>query len=602
MARNYDYDEKSKVPAGSSKSSNKSEEINSLVSQLIKKNANDHEAFARLRSKFNNDDKMIYAVFDAFKERRDLILHKASKFKNLLHGHYRNSDLSFSEFMRKARKYKTKYSLTNEEFDLFYKLALSDNEINKTNYYNIPNTPMSKLLGFSPNFGIMGEKLKLTNKDDHITMDNIRKVFETSRELHKHVILQSLSYEDCAENALTGRFRKGVHNPYSCIHPIIAAMFFSKIAYLEERMLYASIPNIVLQKYNSGVPLNKHDFDLYLDLVSDEGEMGYTNNPLESLSYRSIAQAKIWEAVLNLRLGQYYNHNLAQFIEVLDNCNANFFDAPDMSLVRDEGTMLRRILNIFSLRPILVTIAPIYMTPSNVIEHPQVTSVPMITVRIQPNILPGDELLPINLIDSMTMPQLYIEHKIIVKKSQIVMACRNVLFFHIPRRYHSYNVFMKYPTNVTFNDLPTTISGFETVNDRIVNVPSLITLHNENYEIKSAVVLELSSCNKNLIIGTSSLFVKRGTIDDSYFCYNPQGVLINAPEHLVGDLNIPVGTELSPIIPILSGTDITNPSEISFFRDISIRGTIIMYASHVPSCSTQHIGMGGVGIGVGTVI
>ena len=576
MARNYEYDEKSKVPAGSSKNLNKSEEINKLVSQLIKKNTNDHEAFARLRKEFNNDDKMIYAVFDAFKERRDLILHKASKFKNLLHGHYRNNDLSFSDFMRKARKYKEKYSLSNDEFYLFYKLAISDNEINKTNFYNIPNTPMSKLLGFNPNFN-MGDKLKISGKEDHLILDNIRKVFELNLEVHKHVILQSLSYEDCGYEALNGIFRRGIHNPYSCIHPIVASLFFSKIGYLEERMLYASIPNIILQKYNSGVLLNKHDFDLYLDLVSDESELGYSQNPLESLSYRSVAQAKIWEAVLNLRLGQYYNHDLRQFIEVLDACSNNFFDAPDLSLVRDEGTMLRRILGIFSLRPILVTVAPIYMTPSQIVEYPQVTSVPMITVRIQPNIYPGADAFPINLVDSMTMPQLYIENKIIVRKSQVVMACRNVMFFHIPRRYHSYNVFMKYPTQVTFNELPATVSGFETVNDRIVNVPSLISIHNENYEIKSAVILELSNCNKNLIIGTSALFVKRGTIDDSYYYYNPQGVLINTSD-------VPIGTELKPIKQISAGTDMAEPEQISFYKDISTRGTIIMYATHTPTC------------------
>lgn len=586
MARNYenDYEENSKTPTGSSKNFNKNDDINKIVAKLIKNNVTDHDAYSKLRKEFNNDDKMISAVFDAFKERRDLILHKANKFKNLLHSHYRNNDLSFSEFMRKARKYKQKYSLTNEEFDLFYKLSLSDSDINKTNFYNIPNTPMSRLLGYNPNFN-MGDKLKLSSKEDHLILDKIRLVFETHRELHKHVILQSLSYEDCASTAISGSYKRGLHNPYSCIHPILAAMFFSKIPYLEERMLYASLSGIILQKYNTGTLLNKHEFDLYLDLVSDEGELGYSQNPLENLSYRCVAQTKIWEAILNLRLGQYYKHDLAQFIEILDACGNNFFDAPDLSLVRDEGTMLRRILSIFSLRPILVTLAPIYMVPSNIIEYPQVTSIPVITVRIQPNIYPNSDITTINLLDSLSMPQLYIENKIIVKKSQIVMACRNVMFFHIPRRYHSYNIFAKFPTQITFNELPATVSGFETVNDKIIIIPPLISLYNENYEIKSAVLLELSKYNKNLILGTSAFFVKRGTIDDFYYCYNPQGVLLNMDDgldQLQLDKLQHLQSDIRAVKSISAGNDMSNPSEVSFYKDIQTRGTIIMYATHNP--------------------
>ena len=272
-------------------------------------------------------------------------------------------------------------------------------------------------------------------------------------------------------------------------------------------------------------------------------------------------------------------------MEILDKCSSSFFDAPDLSLVRDEGTLLRRLLSVFSLKPILVTASPIYLSPPSIVEHPQITAVPMITIRIQPNIIQGTlESIPVNLADSLSMPQVYIENKVLVKKSQNVLACRNVIFFHIPRRYHTYNIMSRFPTQININELPATVSGFETVNDREVIVPPQLTIYNESFEIKSAVVIELSCVNKNLIIGTSAFFVKRGQIDDDYYCYNPQGVLKNAAS---GEDNI------SPIKKISAGTNMSDPHEVSFFKDISTRGTIIMYTSVpkiiIPGIAVQQV-------------
>lgn len=563
MSRNYDTSS-SKVP---------NDDIAKHVAELIKKNSSDHEAYIKLRKQFGNDEKMINVIFDTFQESRKRVIEKAAKFKNLLYTHYRHTDLSFSAFVKKARKYKEKYSLTNEEFDLFYKLALSDTDINKTNYYNLPTSPMSKVLGFTQNFNV-GEKLKLRGKEDNVHLENIKKADELNRELHKHVVLQSFTYNDCSEQAIQGKFRRGVQNPYSCVHPIVAAFFLPKIPFFEERIIYSSLSNLILQKNKTGMVTNKHDFDFYLDLVTDESALGYSMEPLQNLSYRVAAQIKMWDAIFNLRLGNYYNHDLAQFVEVLDECSNNFFDAADLSLVRDEGTILRRILSVFSLRPILVTVSPILISPTSPMDYPQMTTIPMITVRIRPKYLvpntPNIVLGTVNLADALNTQQIYVDNKIIMKKNQMVIACRNVMIFHVPRRCHSYNLLMStnFPSQLMANSLPATVSGIETINDTAINIPKIISLYRENYELKSSVLLEVCNINQNIIIGTSAYFSKRQEIVDNFYSYNPQSVAKSLSNDAIKQLHV--------------NSNLADPNNEKFFRDISTRGTIIVY-TQVPT-------------------
>src|SRR5690606_38023480 len=116
---------------------------------------------------------------------------------------------------------------------------------------------------------------------------------------------------------------------------------------------------------------------------------------IKDIRNRFILQTKIWDNVLNLRMGRYYNEQLPAFKEAIEACRSNIYDAPDLTYVHDEGAILRRILGAFAVRPTLVATSKLY----NVIgahglanlnniatglggQFTDVTTIPMITLRL----------------------------------------------------------------------------------------------------------------------------------------------------------------------------------------------------------------------------
>jgi hypothetical protein len=72
-------------------------------------------------------------------------------------------------------------------------------------------------------------------------------------------------------------------------------------------------------------------------------------------------------------------------------CKVSNYDNPNFIIVGEEGIILRRLMNVFAFRPILVQVVPIY---SNTISSPfntsllstVITSIPFVTYRL--NVMP----------------------------------------------------------------------------------------------------------------------------------------------------------------------------------------------------------------------
>lgn len=546
----------------------------------------DTQVLAQLK-KTLPDAKLIDTVFDYYKKRLGIIKHKSSKFKDALLRKYTN--LSTEETIMKAKKYAKKYDLTNGEMSMFINMLFTDNSPNiRNSMFNVPTSPLSKTLGYSVD-AVMGDKLNI-GEGDIQHLEKILQIDKVTKQLHQQLILQTLTYLDCRPESLTGQFDKSKNNPYSHVHPIIAALFLPKVSYLEEQMIIASISNIVKNKSEGKPIMTANEYQLYWDMITDPNQSACASSevkPMEDLKNRVILQTKLWEAVMNIRNGRYYydaaSDGFNGFMTALASCSNSIFDAPDLSYTHDEGTVLRRIMNAFSLRPTVVSISSLNIPnvvasmSINPTMYTQVTTVPIINMRL-PRPIGGlnVNISSVNLTDALSQPQWYVEGKTLVPKTQNIMMSRDVIFFYVDRRCKAFN----YATiNKPFMiaGLPSTISGLDTINDiPVISEPSMM-IGNDTFDLRSIVIAEttdLKNKGGKVITGCSTMIVSTNdeTRVSEYYWYNPlaagfkhmsNGALVDVDPVLTLPYDAPFGT---------------GPS----FKNMSERlGTIFMYAKRV---------------------
>jgi hypothetical protein len=544
---------------------------------LIHSGLDDYAVIAKLRKEHPNDEDFVNKMFEAYKERMDFIRRKAGKFKTLIFSKYAN--LPLPEVLEKAKKFKRKYEFDDAEFNSFVNMVLSDKTFS-ANTLNLPTGSMSRTLGY--NFdALVGDRLRVKNNEMDVLQEILRFHAET-KALHSQVVIQSLTYVDCAPEALTGEFDRKRHNPYSYIHPVVAALFLPRIRYLDEHMLVANLANIVKCRHESKPIQTQPEFELYWDLITDPNEVACVTNkdaPMTDLRNRVILQTKLWESVMSLRQGNYYNERLSDLMVALDNCNNNVFDAPDFAYVKDEGTILRRLLGAFSLRPTIVSVRPYYGVAAgnyslNSMAMVQVTTIPIVTLRLPLNI--QNKNVSIHLNEALEQLQWYVENKMIVPKNQSIVYSRDVLFFYANRRYQSIN-FGSLNAPFNFTALPATVTGFETVNTCNINYNSRINVGDDYFELRSVVLVERSHVNKDLIVGSTAAIVvpsddSLGRIGKTYLLYDPQGA---GEQFEVGGSytsNRPITTipGMTPYNANIGGVE-------SFDRRAHSRGTIYVY-------------------------
>ena len=295
-------------------------------------------------------------------------------------------------------------------------------------------------------------------------------------------------------------------------------------------MLIASIAGVVAAR-NTGTPIRTQpDYELYYDMITDPNEIACStnrNSPMSDLRNRVKLQVELWKSVRDLRMGRYFSPDASNFSLAVDACRNNVFDTPDMAHVRDEGAVLRRLMGAFSLRPTVVSIQTITsnaMTlnyPLNELALTQVTTIPIINIRLPLNPVAGST---VNMQSALRQPDWYVENKLIVPKHKQVMYSRELVLFYVNRRYQNLN-FGKLTMPYTFGALPTTVSGFESLNNASLEYTPEIAISDSPFEIKSLVSVETTKLvniradedQKNLIIGSKAWVSCGGKL----YCYNP---------------------------------------------------------------------------------
>jgi len=405
--------------------------------------------------------------------------------------------------------------------------------------------------------------------------------------LHEQVKIQSLTYQDTAPQAITGIYDRNKHNSFSFIHPVVAALFFPRIKYIDEHMLLASISNIVYSRYN-GIPIRTQpEYELYWDLITDPNEIvcvSAEQSSLVDLRNRVKLQVELWKMVRELREGRYYSDEFRSFNLALDNCKNNLFDAPDMSNIRDEGTVIRRLFGAFSLRPTIVSISSLtsgIMTGNynlGPMALSQVTTIPIVNLRLPFNFRNRETTVYLN--EALEQPDWFVENKMIVPKVKSIIYSRDIIVFYASRRFQTVN-FGRINAPYNFTVLPPTHSALETINDVNVSYEPSITVGDDRFHLRSVVFVERSLTNRDLIIGSSAgIIVRRdfvmGRTQASYFLYNPQAAIVQLEDNGVFERNPPIVE-----IPGTTPFNDTNAPE-SFQRRASKRGTIFIYVKDGP--------------------
>jgi hypothetical protein len=168
--------------------------------------------------------------------------------------------------LKKAKKYKKKYNLSDSEFEEFRRIYERNiaGDVHRPQHLTVsaPNTNLSRTLGN----GVvdMNEGLRFA-EDDWGVLNQILVLHAQKKTTHAQVVLQSISYNDVAYEAIAGNYDSARNNPHCHVHPVIAALFMPKITIFDEHMLLANMAYIVKQRYTKQPIYNKYQDTTHQD-------------------------------------------------------------------------------------------------------------------------------------------------------------------------------------------------------------------------------------------------------------------------------------------------------------------------------------------------
>lgn len=484
--------------------------------------------FQNLKNKLN-DEELYDKIQRAFVEKYTEITKKAKKFAQLIREKYSNSQYPFHILIEKAYKYKVKHGLSDEEFNEFQRIY--ENELIGLKSPEVfgYNTNLQKVLG-NVSVDYQGFTSKLSDNDYKILQD-ILKLYSSGKALHSQVLLQSIRYEDCSLEAVTGEYKREFHNVSNHVHPVVAALFLPKINVLDQFFIHSNIAGIVKTRYNKEQFTSMADMYLYDALIKDPNDVVCdSRSTLMDLYNRAQLQNQLWTSILSLRNGQYYNISFRDFINSIDICRMNKYDSPDLIYGRYDGTILKRLLAAFSFRPTVIVSTPVYQVfntnPYQQNIKPTVTNVPMINLKLPYSV---NDTEPIHLKEALQQTQFLFENGTFIPKHTSLIYSRGVLFFYIDRRaniiYNNQNIMFG------FNRFPSAIAGFERLTTRPVNFDPIITIRKDKYNLRSVVVSEVNNIasDQNLVVGSTTLIMKHMDLNkrfqDEHIMYDPYSVV-----------------------------------------------------------------------------
>ncbi len=476
-------------------------------------------ALLSLRQRYRDED-LVNKIQDVFMEKHSSIVKSAKKFAMAVRNKYSSQNVPFHQLLMKARAHAKKHHLSEAEFAEFQRIYEQELAGTGSGEVVIPMTSIMKVLGNITN----GTDAHFNvNEADYRNLQEILKLNDMSRPLHAQVLLQAIQYTGVDATVLTTiQFDSKIQNPGDHVHPVIAALFLPKIKTIEQHFLYSNMSGIVKSRYNHQPLTTRPDYELFYNLVTDPNDVVCdTRTPVADLLHRCNLQNQLWNSVLHLRNGQLYNPSLREFTASVDVCRLNKYDNPDFVYGRHDGTILKRLFSAFSFRPTIVATLPVASlfayNPYSQNVRPTVTSIPMINVRLSTfgstaaaaaAAAAGKPAPPTNILLSATLTQTnqFLEGSSIVNRHTSVMYSREVLVFYVDRRSYVYTAGN---TITNMARLPTSVAGFERINEVALTIEPTITISDRDaYSLTSAVVADVNATlesGSNFVIGSDAI-------------------------------------------------------------------------------------------------
>lgn len=546
-------------------------------------------------------DKEIDETIQKITDSRTKIRKVVKKFLAKINASYGHLDIP--ELMNKGMKHAAKYGLDKAQQEVFRKHVMKGDTHNHYSYMNeLKYSGMAKFLGFD-NVGY-GQMVKL-NPKDFSKLNELHMLYDNTKQLHADVKTHMYSYRSCAPEAIYGTYIRERHNVAVCIHPVVAALFLPKIKFIEDAMLKTNIARMVLTRARAYLQdYNIHLTNLGPDELEVEAELAYNiahdpnalshfkdETPITNMIKRYKCQIELYHNVMNLRQGRYYstgydaNDGIAGFTRVLNSYDWTFFDSPDLYHVYDEGTVLRKLLAVFSIRPTftqLTSFSQRYgMGYTNIsgLSRTVFVNIPIINVKL-PVGLPGAEsnVTSITLSQSTTQTDLFVEHKSIVPKNKTVIHSRYVAFFYANRRYNTVN-FTGINQNMRYLHLPMPLMNMTSINTTLIDYEVPLRIGKDFFNLRSVVLLQRSplkdvevstGCSAAIDVDNDIFTGGEGT----YIHYNPTVAAIALEDNTVA----PNANQYTPNPPITFIHEVSNsPDRIGFRTESQARGTIFIY-------------------------
>jgi hypothetical protein len=390
-------------------------------------------------------------------------------------------------------------------------------------------------------------------------------------------------HTDCSTVALSGRYDAGKHNPAVYVNPLLFALFVPKFNSVDERMLLSNIASIVKAKYQKESIATLPDYRLFYALVTDKNDVVCdSESPIKDLRNRILLQQHLWNSVIALRAGKYFDVTAAEFVNSIDNCKFSIY-SPEVANMGDETVILKRLFAAFSFNPITVVSAPVYNNMNynqynNVGYTQEVYNVPYLQINVPPAAaLAGT----VNINDALNQVIYEFQNNTFVQRQRRVHSVDEVLAISLSRKFKAPQI--KNSASPFFVSLPLTINGYETLNQAEVNCPGSLSVGdaNDTFTLKSAVFAEMmvpvvnSSSqqfvsNSEIVVGTSAIVKCAG----NFYAYRP--VLIHTP--LVS--GVPTNPMSSPVTMLVPGARDPN-GNADIDRDptemINKRGLVVFY-------------------------
>ncbi len=458
-------------------------------------------ALLHLRQRYR-DEELVSKIQDVFMQKHSHIVKSAKKFAMAVRNKYANQNVPFHQLLMKARLHGKKYGLSPDEFAEFQRIYEQELAGLGSNEVVIPMTSIMKVLG---DITTGADAYFNTNEADYRNLQEILKLHDMSRPLHAQVLLQAIQYTGLPTDLNNITLDRKIHNPADHVHPVVAALFLPKIDLIDQHFLYSNMSGIIKSRYNRQPLTTRPDYELFYNLITDPNDVVCdTRTPIADLLHRCNLQNQLWNSVLHLRNGQIYNQSLREFTSSVDVCRLNKYDNPDFVYGRHDGTILKRLFSAFSFRPTIVATMPMSSlyayNPYSQNIRPVVTSIPMINIRLSNfNALvlgtapSKDEKESSTLINALAQNNKFIEGNNMIERFTSVMYSRQVLVYYIDRRSHA---LVSNNTLTNLARLPTSIAGFERINQLPIKFEPSIKVNGDTYVLQSAVVAVVAAVDE----------------------------------------------------------------------------------------------------------